>query len=346
MKRRDFVTTIGAGIAATSNLHAQSKPLGLIKPKVLAPGATIGLITPATPVTNPDTLANAYRALKYFGFKVKVGKNVAKRTGYFGSPVEGRVEDLHAAFRDPEVDAVFAMRGGYGAQHLLDKIDYDLIRKNPKVFLGYSDITALHLAFNKHAGLVTFHGPNSLSEFTSYTQAHFKRAMFETKPLGELSNPTETNQIRSEHPTRIIVSGKATAPIIGGNLTLISTLMGTPYEIDCRGKILLIEDIGEEPYRMDRMLMQLHLAGKFKDAVGIVVGECVDCKPSDYKPSIGSNFSLGEVLDAILGKLTIPVFYGLTFGHTDDQLTLPMGVVSEMDADRGILAIKESGFRA
>ena len=346
MKRRDFVSTIGAGIAVTSSLKSQSKSSGIMKPKVLMPGATIGLITPATPVTNPDTLANAYRALKYFGFKVKVGKNVAKRTGYFGSPVEGRVDDLHAAFRDTEVDAVFAMRGGYGAQHLLDKIDYDLIQKNPKVFLGYSDITALHLAFNKHAGLVTFHGPNMLSEFTSYTQSNFKRAMFDAKPLGELSNPTETNLIRPSHPTRTIVSGKAIAPIIGGNLTLISTLMGTPYEVDCRGKILLIEDVGEEPYRMDRMLMQLHLAGKFKDAVGIIVGECVDCKPSDYKPSIGSNFSLGEVLDAILGKLTIPVFYGLTFGHTDDQLTLPMGVVSEMDADRCSFAIKESAFRA
>ena len=346
MKRRDFVSTIGAGIVASSNVQSQSKSSGLLKPKVLMPGATIGLITPATPVTNPDTLANAYRALKYFGFKVKVGKNVAKRTGYFGSPVEGRVDDLHAAFRDTEVDAVFAMRGGYGAQHLLDKIDYDLIQKNPKVFLGYSDITALHLAFNKHAGLVTFHGPNMLSEFTSYTQSNFKRAMFDAKPLGELSNPTETNLIRPSHPTRTIVSGKAIAPIIGGNLTLISTLMGTPYEVDCRGKILLIEDVGEEPYRMDRMLMQLHLAGKFKDAVGIIVGECVDCKPSDYKPSIGSNFSLGEVLDAILGKLTIPVFYGLTFGHTDDQLTLPMGVVSEMDADRCSFAIKESAFRA
>ena len=346
MKRRDFVSTIGAGIAVTSSLKSQSKSSGIMKPKVLMPGATIGLITPATPVTNPDTLANAYRALKYFGFKVKVGKNVAKRTGYFGSPVEGRVEDLHAAFRDTEVDAVFAMRGGYGAQQLLDKIDYDLIRKNPKVFLGYSDITALHLAFNKHAGLVTFHGPNMLSEFTGYTQSNFKRALFDAKPLGELSNPPETNLIRPSHPLRTIVSGKATAPIIGGNLTLISTLMGTPYEIDCRGKILLIEDVGEEPYRMDRMLMQLQLAGKFKDAVGIIVGECVDCKPSDYKPSIGSNFSLGEVLDAILGKLTIPVFYGLTFGHTDDQLTLPMGIVAEMDADRGILVIKESSFRA
>ena len=184
-----------------------------------------------------------------------------------------------------------------------------------------------------------------LSEFTDYTQQHFRRAMFNTKPLGVLTNPPETNQIRPSHPLRTIRSGTATAPIIGGNLTLISTLMGTPYEIECRGKILLIEDIGEEPYRIDRMLTQLRLAGKFKDAVGIVVGECVDCGPSDFKPSLGSNFSLGEVLDAMLRPLTVPVFYGLTFGHTADQLTLPLGVMAIMDADKGTLEIKEAAFQ-
>lgn len=170
--------------------------------------------------------------------------------------------------------------------------------------------------------------------------------MFEAKPLGLLTNPPESNQIRPKHPLRTIRSGIATAPIIGGNLTLISTLMGTPYEIDCRGKILLLEDIGEEPYRIDRMLTQLRLAGKFKDAVGIIVGECVDCRPNDFKPSLGSNFSLGEVLDAILKPLPIPVFYGLTFGHTDDQLTLPLGVLATMDADKGTLEIKETALAA
>ncbi|MBL8203903.1 MAG: LD-carboxypeptidase [Blastocatellia bacterium] len=340
MNRRNFLTAAGAAIAIGTT-QAQTK--SLIKPRKLNPGATIGLISPATPTTNPDALANADRALKFFGFKVKVGKNVGRRAGYFGSSPEERLDDLHAMFRDAEVDAVFALRGGYGSQHLLDRIDYDLIRRHPKIFLGYSDITALHLAINKYAGLVTFHGPNMLSEFTDYTQQHFRRAMFDHKPLGVLSNPPENNPIRPHHPIRTIRSGTATAPIIGGNLTLISTLMGTPYEIDCRGKILLLEDIGEEPYRMDRMLTQLRLAGKFKDAVGIIVGECVDCAPSDFKPSLGSNFSLGEVLDAMLKPLTVPVFYGLTFGHTDDQLTLPLGVLATMNADQGTLEIKESG---
>jgi muramoyltetrapeptide carboxypeptidase len=340
MQRRNFLTGLGTGLVITT-ATAQTK--ALIKPRRLKPGATIGLITPATPTTDPDTLAKADRALKFFGFQVKVGKNVGRRAGYFGSSPDERLDDFHAMFRDTEVDAVFAMRGGYGSQHLLDRIDYDLIRRNPKIFLGYSDITAMHLAIHKYAGLVTFHGPNMLSEFTDYTQQHFRRAMFEAKPLGALSNPPESNAIRPAHPTRTIRSGTITAPIIGGNLTLISTLMGTPYEIDCRGKILLLEDVGEEPYRMDRMLTQLRLAGKFKDAVGVVVGECVDCDPSDFKPSLGSNFSLGEVLDAMLKPLSIPVFYGLTFGHTDDQLTLPLGVLATMNADQGTLEIKEAG---
>jgi muramoyltetrapeptide carboxypeptidase len=340
MQRRNFLAGLGTGIAITTTT-AQTK--ALTKPRRLKPGATIGLITPATPTTDPDTLAKADRALKFFGFQVKVGKNVGRRAGYFGSSPDERLDDLHAMFRDTAVDAVFAMRGGYGSQHLLDRIDYDLIRRNPKIFLGYSDITALHLAIHKYAGVVTFHGPNMLSEFTGYTQQHFRRAMFEAKPLGALSNPPESNAIRPAHPTRTIRSGMVTAPMIGGNLTLISTLMGTPYEIDCRGKILLLEDVGEEPYRMDRMLTQLRLAGKFKDAVGIVVGECVDCDASDFKPSLGSNFSLGEVLDAMLKPLSIPVFYGLTFGHTDDQLTLPLGVMATMNADQGTLEIKEAG---
>ncbi len=254
MQRRNFLTGLGTGIVITT-AAAQTK--SLIKPRRLKPGATIGLITPATPTTNPDTLATADRALKFFGFQVKVGKNVGRRAGYFGLSPDERLDDLHAMFRDPEVDAMFAMRGGYGSQHLLDRMDYDLIRRNPKIFLGYSDITAMHLAINKHAGLVTFHGPNMLSEFTDYTQQHFRRAMFEAKPLGVLSNPPESNAIRPNHPTRTIRSGTVTAPITGGNLTLISTLMGTPYEIDCRGKILLLEDVGEEPYRIDRMLTQL-----------------------------------------------------------------------------------------
>jgi muramoyltetrapeptide carboxypeptidase len=242
------------------------------------------------------------------------------------------------------VKGVFALRGGYGAMHLLDRVDYDLIRKNPKVFLGYSDITALHLAVQKNARLVTLHGPTMLSDFSSYTVEHLKRALFDAAPLGRLTNPQEADELRPEHTLRTVVPGRATGPLVGGNLTLISTLMGTPYEVETRGKIFLIEDVGEEPYRIDRYLTQLRLAGKFDGAAGVVFGECVECGPRDYKPSIGSAFSLGEVVDAVLGGLKIPVLAGLTFGHTADQMTLPLGVRATLDADAGTLEIKESAL--
>jgi muramoyltetrapeptide carboxypeptidase len=348
MNRRRFVTHLsGAAIAITAARHAaaQSTSKPLIHPARLRPGDTVGLITPATPVANPDALATVARTVEHFGLKAKWGKHVGQKAGYFGNPVAGRLDDLHQMFRDPEVKGVICISGGYGAMQLLDQIDYDLIRRNPKVFVGYSDITALHLAIHQQTGLVTFHGPNWLAQFTDYTQLHFRPALFDAKPLGALTNPPETNKLRPQHSLRTIRPGRATGRLTGGNLTLISTMMGTPYEIDTRGAILLLEDIGEEPYRIDRMLTQLRLAGKLEQAAGIVFGECVDCGPRDFKPFVAAGFSLGEVLDAILGTLKIPVLFGLTFGHTADQLTLPFGIAATLDAAAGTLEIKEAGVR-
>ena len=322
---------------------AQNSVPKLTRPRALRPGATVGLITPSTYVSDPDRLALAERTLKFFDLKPKFGRNVRKRNGYLGGSIEERLEDLHAMFADRSVDAVFAIRGGYGSGQLLDRIDYDLLRKNPKIFLGFSDITAMHLAIQKRAGLVTFHGPVALSEFSDYTQKHFRRALFETAPLGALTNPPDSNPLRPSHTLRTIRGGKARGALVGGNLTLISTTMGTPFEIDTRGRILLLEDIDEQPYSIDRMLTQLRLAGKLDSAAGLVFGECYLCRPRDYKPAFDSTLSFGEVLDEILGKLRIPVLSGLTFGHTDDQLTLPLGVMATLDADKGELVIEESG---
>lgn len=346
--RRDFLSGVGAAAASASLARAarangEESP-ALIKPRKLKPGDTVGLITPATPTSDPDKIALAIRTAKYFGLNVKVGKHVGRRSGYFGSPVSERLDDLHAMFRDPEVRGVFAMRGGYGAMHLLDVVDYDLIRRNPKILLGYSDITALHLAFQKKARLVTLHGPTMLSDFSGYTVEHLKRALFDSRPLGKLTNPPEPHELRPSHALRAVVPGRASGPLVGGNLTLISTLMGTPYEVETRGKIFLIEDVGEEPYRIDRYLTQMKLAGKFDGCAGVVFGECVECAPRDYKPSLGSNFSLGEVVDAHLGGLKVPVLAGLTFGHTTDQLTLPLGVNATLDADAGTLTVAESAL--
>ncbi|MEJ7713396.1 MAG: LD-carboxypeptidase [Pyrinomonadaceae bacterium] len=246
-------------------------------------------------------------------------------------------------FRDPDVRGVFCIRGGYGSAHLLDRVDYDLIRRNPKVFVGYSDITALHLAIHQHAGLVTFHGPIALAGFPEYTERHFRQALFDTAAPGKLSNPPEGETLRPEHTLRKIRGGTATGQIIGGNLTLITAALGTPYEIDTRGRILFLEEIDEEPYSIDRMLTQLRLAGKFRDAVGIVFGECEDCGPRDFKPSMVWPYALGEVLDNLLGELRLPVLSGLTIGHTADQLTLPLGVRATLDADAGTLELHESG---
>lgn len=318
----------------------QSKEL--LKPKALKQGDTVGLITPSTEVIDPDRLIVAARTLKHFGLGVKMGNNVGKRTTNYTHSVNARLDDLHTMFADKEVDAIFAVRGGYGSAHLLDKIDYALIRKNPKIFLGYSDITAMHLAIFKRAGVVTFHGPVAISSFTDYTQASFRKALFDTKPLGKLTNPPEGNQLRPDHNLRTIKGGRASGPLIGGNLSLVVSLMGTEFEIDTRGKILFLEDVDEQPYSLDRMLTQLRLAGKLDAAAGIIFGECADCKPRDFKPSFASPYSLGEVVDNIFGGLKIPVLYGLTIGHTDDQLTLPIGVRATLDADNGVLEISES----
>lgn len=344
MERRNFVATLGVGLTSFAVCRAEANDLDmLIRPPALRAGDTVGLITPATSVSDPDRLMLAARTLEYFNLRPKFAKNAGKRQSDYRSSIDERLDDLHSMFRDDKVRAVFCIRGGYGAAQLLDRIDYDLLRRHPKIFLGYSDITAMHLAINKLARLVTFHGPITLSRFTDYTQKNFRRALFETKPPGVLTNPSETNTLRPSHTLRAIRSGTATGRLIGGNLTLVCQTLGTPYEIDTRGKILFIEDVDEEPYSIDRMLTQLRLAGKFSDTAGVVFGECENCRPRDYKPSSASPYTLGETLQNILGALKIPVLYGLTIGHTDDQLTLPVGCPATLDADKGTLEIKESG---
>lgn len=341
MRRRAFLTA-----AAGSLIPAVNGATKMVKPKALKKGDTVGFVTPSTYVSSPDEIATAVRTAEYFGLRVKMGANVRKRAGYLGGSIAERAADVNAMFADAEVKAIFAVRGGYGSAQILPALDYELIARHPKIFQGYSDITAMHLAIHQKTGLVTFHGPVMLSGFTNYTIEHFRRALFETKPLGAVTNPAESNPLRPNHTLRTVRGGKGRGPIVAGNLTLISSTMGTPYEIDTRGKIVCIEDVGEEPYSMDRMLTQLRLAGKLAAAAGIVIGECSRCTPREFRPGFDSNFSLGEVVDDILGGLRIPVLAGLTFGHTADQLTLPLGCTAMLDADKGTLTIEEAGVEA
>ncbi len=330
---------------AASAQDAPASP-GLVKPRALRAGDTVAVIMPSTPVPDPDRLAMVKPTIEYFGLKLKAGRYLGKRTAAFAPSIDERVADLHDAFSDPEVKAVFPLGGGYGTMQILDRIDYALIRRNPKVFTGYSDITAMHLAFHKLAGLVTFHGPMMLSAFTGYSQSHYRKALFETKPIGVVANPAEANLLRPQHRLRTVRPGVAKGVLVGGNLTLVAHTMGTPYEIDTRGKILFLEDVGEDTYSIDRMLMQLHLAGKFEQAAGVIWGECNDCGPGTCRASSASPFTLGETVDNLLARLKVPVLAGLTIGHTADQATLPMGVRATLDADKGQLTIEESGVTA
>jgi muramoyltetrapeptide carboxypeptidase len=333
---------LGAGAALAAPAQSPARPL--VKPKALKPGDTVGLITPSTYVSDPVRLELLKLTTEHFGLKMKTGRNVRKKAGYLGGSIVERVADLHDMFADPEVAGIVCVRGGYGSPQLLDKIDYSLIAKNPKVFAGYSDITAMHLAIHRHSNLVTFHSPVILSRFTDWSQEHFRATLFQGAPERHtIRNPPERNPLRPAHPVRAIRPGKARGPLTGGNLTLISSLMGTPYEPDTRGKIFFLEDVGEEPYRIDRMLTQLRLAGKFDQCAGVVVGECVDCNPKEFRPGFESTFSLNEVLEDILSGLKVPVLSGLLIGHTDDQATLPLGVMAEMDTAAGTLTLEESG---
>lgn len=342
LTRRKALASLGAVVSTVKVSASARSKSEVVKPPVLRSGDTIGIVSPSTQVTDPDKLLLAGKTAEYFGLKVKWARSVRSHRAQDVATLAERVDDLHDMFRDGDVRGVFCIRGGYGASQLLANIDYSLIRSNPKIFIGYSDITALHLAIHKMAGLVTFHGPVLLSEFTPYTLDCYRRALFDKSPLGSLTNPPEANALRPSHMLRVIHEGTASGRLIGGNLTLISTLMGTPYEIDTRGSIFFTEDVGEEPYRIDRMLTQLKLAGKLQDSAGIIFGECHDCGPADYKPSFAWNMTFGEVLDDRFSGVNVPVLSGLTIGHTDDQLTLPIGIEAQLDTGKGTLTIEES----
>lgn len=349
MNRRNFNLGIFSSmlLGLSKNLVAQNTYSGteLIKPNMIKPGDTVGLITPGTAVTDPDDLAKVKEILDFLGLKYKLGVNVKSGTGYKSRSISERVNDIHSFFEDPDVKGVFCIRGGYGSIQILDYIDYKMIRENPKVFLGYSDITALHLAINKFSGLITFHGPVMVSSFTEFTMNSLKQAIMNNQIIGKVSNPQTIANFRKVHPIRTIKSGIAEGKLIGGNLSLITSLMGTKYEINTKDSILFIEDVGEEPYRLDRMLSQLKIAGKFRDAKGIIIGECAGCNFDKLNSSRVWDYTLGEILDQTFSDLEIPILFGLTIGHTADQITLPIGLNAILDADEGSIMINDSAVR-
>lgn len=308
-------------------------PITPIKAKRLSPGDTIGIAAPAGSGSREATEAGA-RFLEQQGFSVVFGDAVYQSFGYLAGTDTARAADVNAFFASPSIDGILCLRGGYGTMRILELLDYACIQANPKVFVGYSDITALHLAIHRQTGLITFHGPMAASdmgrEMPNYSWDLFFRAIACPDPLGPIVNPLHTP------PPDCISPGTAQGPLIGGNLSLICATLGTPYEIDTGGKLLFLEDVGEEPYRIDRMLTQLLLAGKLQQAAGILLGVFSGC--DDAEPP---TFSTEEVLRDRLSHLPIPILSRLYFGHTPDKATLPLGVTASMDAEKGIWEIME-----
>lgn len=344
--RRRFIGALTSLLTATTFIPGailtKNRPDQIIKPPRLQPGDTVGLIAPASAAFEPATIREGVETLQSLGFRVKVGKYIREKYGYLAGSDEHRAADLHQMFKDDQVKAIVALRGGYGSMRLLNMIDYDIVKKHPKIFLGYSDITSLNLAIYQQTGLVTFHGPVAISSFSKYTQQYFWKVVSSTEAPGEILHPEPDNPLRPTAHLNTIRPGKASGRLVGGNLTLFTALLGTPYEVDTRDAILFLEETGEEPYDVDRMLTQLLLAGNLDHVAGIIFDRCPNCKPADYKPAFHNSFSLEEVLEDRLGQLRCPVLFGMNVGHEADKPTLPIGITVTLDADRKSLIFEEA----
>lgn len=329
----------------------------LIRPPLLNPGDTLGIIAPASAPPEPKNVDRAIAVLEKLGYKIKLAPNVHKRWGYLAGTDRERASDLMRMFTDKKVNAILCVRGGYGTARLLPLLDYKTIRANAKIFVGYSDITSLHCAFLTKAGLVSFHGPMLNSDFATdelpdFTVQSFLRTLASRLPCpakqGEVRSKEQGLDIATSYPdktVKILRSGIARGKLIGGNLALIGTLIGTPWQPSFKNKILFLEDIGEAPYRWDRMLTHLLNCGLLQQVAGIAIGLNADCDDPNAKTTKEHRQTLEDVLRERLLPLKIPVVTGLPFGHVPMNATLPVGITATLDANRGQLLLHESGVR-
>jgi muramoyltetrapeptide carboxypeptidase len=353
--RRAFLSEVSLASAAVALPQGKPAPAASapsaepLRPKALRNGATIALVAPASPPSDPEANVAAQELVRSFGFQPLMMPNAARSTMYLAGTDQERANDLNAAFAHPNVDAIWCLRGGYGSPRILPYLDWELIRKHPKPFIGYSDITAPLLAIHKMTGLVTFHGPLAGENQTDYTLLHFKKVLYEPSPAGSIGAPppfpVREGQVERVNRLKRLAGGKARGPLVGGNLSVLTALVGTPYEPDLRGRILFLEEVGEEPYRIDRWLTQLVLTGKLSSLAGIALGKFTDCGPKEFRPSFNGTFTWQEVAADRLGNLGIPVLAGLMFGHFNDKATLPVGVMAELDADAGTLSVLQPAVR-
>lgn len=346
MKRRNFIKTISAATVAASVLPVNANDGRILstkkqtKPSRLKKGDTIALVTPGSYITEQEK-EESINNIRSLGFNVVYTDRLMRKNGYFSATDEERAADLNEMFERKDVQAIMCARGGYGCARILPYLDYDLIEDNPKVLIGYSDVTALQYAIYKNCGLITFHGPVSISTFSNFSIKNFESVLvYPTFELELLNSTTENNY--NPYGITAISGGIAEGELVGGNLSIIVSMIGTEYDIDFSDKIVFIEEFLEEPYRVDRMLTQMIQAGKFEDAAGIALGVFKLCEPNKSNPAFSGSFSLMEVLKDRLGNLGIPVIYGLSFGHIADKFTLPFGGKAVLNAESKKLKMLEA----
>jgi muramoyltetrapeptide carboxypeptidase len=345
MTRRQFLGTAGAVAAATAAsiprpLLAQHPPL--LKPKRLTAGDAVALVAPASATFNRLDLEIARESLEALGLVVTVGGHLLDRHGYLAGQDRDRAVDINRFFADPAIRAVLPIRGGWGSSRLLPYLDFDVIRRNPKVMLGFSDITALHMAVQAKTGLVTFHGPNGMGRWDAFSVEWVKRVLFDAEAV-TFENPRDPGDflVQTEHRVQTITPGTARGRLLGGNLTVFTAIMGSPYVPAWDDAILFLEDVNEDIYRVDRMITTLKLAGVLPRIRGFIWGECSECEPGEGYASL----TFDEIFDDLIKPLGVPAWRGAMIGHAMPQFTLPEGVPVEIDATAGTIRMLEPAVR-
>lgn len=355
MNRKKFITSIsaasvGAAVFPLSTLQPsrlkESNLEGLfndkspvIKPPRLKVGDKLAIVAPGSYISEEE-LQDSIKNLDQLGFETTYSKKVLLQNGYFAGTDKDRSNDLMEKFSDKNVKGIVCARGGYGCLRILPLLNYDIIGANPKVLIGYSDVTALLYGIYQKSGLITFHGPVGTSTFNDFSVNNFKKVLMNPERTSLFKNSTSGDD-ENVYGVTTIVKGKGRGRLVGGNLSIVVSLIGTKYDVDYSNKIIFIEEIGEEPYRVDRMLTQMIQAGKFRNASGVMMGIFSKCEVKEKDPSFTKTFTLMEVLQDRLSKLKIPVVYGMSFGHVKDKFTIPFGALAELDADKQTFTLLE-----
>lgn len=343
MKRRQFLTTTALTAASFSLIPKKvvSANFPLIKPPRLQPGDGVGIISPAGATFQEDDLNIVIEAIQALKLVPKVGQHALARYGYLAGKDSDRAADINQFFADDSIALVLPIRGGWGSARLLPYLDYDLIRRHPKIICGFSDITSLLLAIYAKTGLVTFHAPNGFSSWRTDQTESFRRVLFAGEKLtfSNALDPDDANRLMQvKNRIQTITKGQAQGKLIGGNLTTLASIIGSPYLPNFTGAILFLEDIGEDVYEIDRLLNQLKLAGILDNLAGFIFGQCTNCSAdSDY-----GSLTLEEVIREYIQPLKIPACLGLTIGHLEIIETLAIGITVEFDANRGTITMLES----